>query len=431
MDKEAALVAAKRRALLFLGVATVLFIGACLSPAAPWAPALKAVSEAAMVGGLADWFAVAALFHRIPTLIPQITDHTAIIPRSKDRIADNLAEFVRDKFLDADSLVSLIRKHDPASHIAEWLSRPALAEKIASQILKVVEGSLGLVEEASVKRVLKSAVEVVFAKVDMSASAGSVLEALTQGGRHHQLLEQTIEQVIEVLDKDGTREVIARTIVRWLRSEHPIKEKMLPTEWLGENGAKLIASGVTGVLDAVRKNPTHELRSSFDAQVSLLILRLKADPLFKAQGEKIKAFILDDPAFTGYLGGLWDALRNQLMNDIRSKNSVLHRHITASSIWLGRQIATDANLRSTLNVHFEQAARSMAPDFAVFLTSHIRDTIRNWDAKEMSRQIELSVGRDLQAIRINGTLVGGGIGLLLYAVGHATQWFPQLQSFIR
>ncbi len=412
MDKIAELRKAKRRAVAWLLVAALVFVVMLLAPRNFWTGAIKAMAEAAMVGALADWFAVAALFRRIP--IPFISQHTEIIPRNKDRIADNLAAFVREKFLDVSSIVGLIRKHDPARQIADWLNAPANADLLGGHIAKLLRGILDFTDDVRIQAFIKDAIHAVIDKIDLSASAGSILDSLTKDGRHQDLLDQSIRQLTALLNRPDTRDFICRQIVQWIKREHPLKEKMLPTEWLGENGAQLISTTVNALLDDVINNDEHDLRKEFDGYAHRLIARLKHDPDTMRKAEEIKQYLKNDAALNAYINELWGAMRGWLKRDLDSADSVLHAKVAASGRWIGQAVARDENLRASLNLHMEDAAQRMAPDFAAFLTRHISDTVKGWDTREMSRQIELNIGKDLQYIRINGTFVGGCVGLVLY-----------------
>ncbi len=428
MTKEKELKDAKTRALLLLLAATVLFVVTVFLPPGAWVDALKAVSEAAMVGGLADWFAVAALFTRIRTPFPFISSHTAIIPKNKDKIADNLAVFIQEKFLDVASIVGLIRKHDPAQKIADWLVMPAQADQLGRYIVQLLAGILDFVEDTRIQQFVKQALHALMEKVDLSKSMGAMLDHLTQGGRHQELLDGGIDQLVKLLKEPETGRFISQKIIEWLKIRHPLKEKILPSEWLGDHGAELIANAIHELLAEVARNPEHQLRVSFDAVVHRLVARLKSDPEFLQKGEEIKRYLQNDENFNGYIRELWGQLRGWLQRDLASPDSAVHQKVMAGGQWVGRALAQDAALRESLNRHMEDAARKMAPDFAQFLTRHISDTVKNWNAGDMSRQIELNIGKDLQAIRINGTIVGGIIGGLLYLFSLAPGWLHRLAA---
>lgn len=416
MDKELELTRAKRTPLLLLCGAAGAFIGTVLYPlwfpTNHWVGALKAISEASMVGGLADWFAVSALFSRVP--IPLVGRHTAIIPRNKDRIADNLALFVQDKFLNTTSLLTLIRRHDPAQMIANWLSSPENAARLGGYLLKIVRGFLDLADDQRIQAFMRRAIHKAIDKVDLSQSAAMVLESLTKNNRHQTLLDDAIAQLLHLVNKPGTHEFIAQQVMRYLKREHPLKEKMLPTEWVGDKSAEMAANAVRSILNDIEQDGAHEIRQGFNRAVQRLIERLRNDPEMQLKAEEIKDYLKQDDALNTYISQLWGDLRNWLKADLDKEDSVLHSKVSAAGQWLGETLMQDANLRASLNQHMEDAATSAAPEFSAFLSRHISDTVKSWDAKDMSHQVELNIGKDLQRIRINGTVVGGVIGLILW-----------------
>ncbi|WP_186136671.1 DUF445 domain-containing protein [Burkholderia gladioli] len=419
-DKSAELKASKRRALALLLAVTAVFALTLAVPGGPWTDGVKAVAEAAMVGALADWFAVAALFRRVP--IPIVSRHTEIVPRNKERIADNLAQFVRERFLDPASIVALIQRHDPAARLAQWLVEPANTRVLGGYATRLIGFALEMTDDARIQRFVKDALHAAFDKVDLSRSAGAILDTLTRDGRHQQLLDDGIAQLVALLREPEQRGAIASYIVDWLKGEYPKMERVMPTAWLGEHGAELIANAVTRVLIQIGEDPEHRLRRSFDATAARLVERLKADPAFIEKGEELKRYLRDGEAFNGYVAELWSQLRDWLRADLAREDSLLHRQAAALGGWLGERLAASPALRESMNEHVEKAAAEMAPEFAAFLTRHISDTVRNWDSEEMSRQVELNIGKDLQSIRINGTVVGGLIGLVLYLVSYAARW---------
>jgi uncharacterized membrane-anchored protein YjiN (DUF445 family) len=416
MTKEAELRKSKQLALSFFIGATALFILSLFLPPVWWAQLLKAFSEAAMVGALADWFAVVALFKRVP--IPFVSRHTEIIPANKDKIADNLALFVREKFLDTESIVGLIRKHDPAQKVAAWLVEPANTERMGGYLVKTAAWVLDFTEDAAVRNFIGKAVKSMIESVDLSKSAGTILETLTREGRHQELLNEGIAQLAKLLANEETQAYIAQGIVDWLREEYAFVERMLPSELIGRKGADISVKLASGLLTKVSEDPQHPIRQRFDVFTHDFIERLKADPSFEEKSEEIKRYLLGDETLNGYLRSLWDDLKAWLKADMNSESSLLRQRIVATGAWVGRVLAGDEQLRASLNEHLEQASRAAAPELAGFLTRHIADTVKNWDSREMSEQIELNIGKDLQFIRINGTVVGGMIGVLLYLLSY-------------
>ncbi len=413
LEKEIELRRIKHRALLLLLAAMCIFVTTAFLPRGLWVDGFKAVSEAAMVGALADWFAVVALFRKVP--IPFISAHTNIIPNNKDKIGDNLAIFVQEKFLDVSSIVGLIRRHDPAQTVTDWLTAPANTDLLGRYVVKMIGSILDFTDDARIQAFMKDALYAALEKVDVSKSMAAILDTLTKNGRHQELLDQGIAQFVSLLRAPASRDFIAQHIADWLKREHPMKEKVLPTSWLGENGAELIANALDKVLMQVSEDPAHQLRKNFDEAVRRFVDRLKVDPTFLEKGEEIKRYVRDGEIIGPYIKNLWAQLRSWLKEDLLRSDSRMDEKVAAMGKWIGRELAQNSELRQSLNDHMEEAARAMAPDFAQFLTRHISDTVKKWDPVEMSRQIELNIGKDLQFIRINGTIVGGFIGLVLYA----------------
>ena len=414
-DKEAELRRMQYLALGCLALAMVVFIATLFMPSTFATRLIKAGAEAAMVGGLADWFAVVALFrHPLGLRIP----HTAIIPQSKNRIATNLADFVREKFLNPQVLTELIQRSDPAQRFASWLSTPSNARRVGRHAANLMGNWLDLVDDKRIQAFISDATKAVVGKLDFSQALGSVLEMLTKGGRHQQLLDAALGFVAEKLRDPALREKIAQRVVNWLKSEHKWKQMLLPTEWIGDQAAEAASSGLNRFLDEVANSPTHELRETFDLALKKLVRNLKTNEEFRRKGEEIKEYIQSNPELANYTRSLWQALRDWLSNDLESSSSQLQQQIERMGLWLGQKLAEDQELRTSINEQMHALASGAAPQFADFLTGHISDTVRKWDAQDMSRQIELSIGPDLQYIRISGTAVGCVIGILLFLVSH-------------
>ncbi|MFN7155254.1 MAG: DUF445 domain-containing protein [Acidovorax sp.] len=407
---------AKRQALGLLLLVTAVFIATSVVERGLLLNCIKAVAEAAMVGALADWFAVVALFRR-PLGLP--IPHTAVIARNQARIGRNLATFVRDKFLDVPSLVSLIRRHDPAERLAQWLTAPGNAALLGHQATRLTSAALETVQDAQVERFIQKAARALIGQVDMSRALAAVLDTLTHNGRHQALLDDVLGKLIELLQNEQTRAWVAQTIVAWLKKDHPRTEKLLPTDWLGDKGSAMLARALESVMADVAANPQHALRAQFDAVVQRFIDRLKNDPEWAQKGEEIRTYLQTDATVAGYVQTLWLDLRGALQRDLADADSVLARQVGKLGLWLGQSLAGDAALRQSLNDRLEHWVQGLAPDVSAFIAQHIEDTVRRWDTEEMTDLIEVNIGKDLQYIRINGTVVGGLIGLVLFAVSHA------------
>ncbi|VVD69151.1 hypothetical protein PHO31112_00514 [Pandoraea horticolens] len=417
MDPAIALQRAERRALSYLLIALAIFIATLFMPvhfATGW---IRAAAEAAMVGGLADWFAVEALFRRIP--IPGLAQHTNILIRKKDALGDGLARFVREKFLDTPSVVRLIQQQNPADAVSHWLGSYENTRQLSAVLVKVASGVLDVMDERNVQAFIRRALDTMIDRLDLSQSAAAILDTLTRNGRHQALLDETLDYLVELLNEPQTREFISARIVDWLKTDHPKKEKVLPSEWLGNKGSDMISAAVTRLLAQMEADESHQLRQAFDRAVAGLIERLKRDAEFQAKLDTLKTQLKGDTALNAYAGGLWNEWRSWVKRDLARDDSVIGAKITGAAAWIGQELAHSASLRTALDAQLLDAAERMAPGFADFVTDHIRSTVHGWNAEHLSRQIRLSVGQDLQYIRINGTLVGGLIGAVLYLIAQA------------
>lgn len=417
IDPAVALQRAERRALSFLLVALAIFIATLFMPVHFLTGWIRAAAEAAMVGGLADWFAVEALFRRIP--IPGLSRHTNILIRKKDALGDGLARFVREKFLDTPSVVRLIEQQNPADALTRWLGSYENTRQLSAVLVKVTSGVLDVMDERNVQAFIRRALDTMIDRLDLSQSAAAILDILTRDGRHQALLDETLDYLVELLNEPQTREFISARIVEWLKADHPKKEKVLPSEWIGNKGSDMISAAVTRLLAQMEADESHQLRQAFDRAVAGLIARLKHDVEFQVKLDGFKTQLKGDTALNAYVGGLWNEWRSWVKQDLAKDDSVIGAKITGAAAWIGQELARSESLRKALDAQLRDAAERMAPGFADFVTDHIRATVHGWNAEHLSRQIRLSVGQDLQYIRINGTLVGGLIGAVLYLVAQA------------
>lgn len=402
---------------LFIAV-VVVFALTYAFPQNLWVECVRAMAEAAMVGALADWFAVSALFRRIP--LPYLARHTNIIARNKDRIGENLSVFVRERFLDAPSLVGMIRRHDPADLLAQWLTSPANAGLLGKQVARLISTALDTIEDEKIQELLNRAARALIGHLDISRGMAAALGALTHERRHQVLLDDLLVRLGSLLQSTDTRNFIAGTLVNWIKREHPLKQKVLPTDWLGGKGASAISHAVETLLVEVARDPNHQLRDTLDTAIARLIERMQNDPDWERRGEEIRSYLQNDEALGSYVHDIWAELRRKLREDLQDEHSALARNVSQMGQWLGMSLAGDAALRHRLNVRLELWAAQWAPDVAQSVAEHIRATVQRWDAQEMAELVEQHIGSDLQYIRINGTIVGGLIGLVLFVISHAS-----------
>ncbi|MGC8503948.1 MAG: DUF445 domain-containing protein [Acidithiobacillus sp.] len=404
------------RALALLALAVLLF-GVALwhGQEGPWAW-VGAFAEAAIVGALADWFAVVALFrHPLGLPIP----HTAIIPRNKARIADKLAAFVRDQFLETEAIVGLVRRLDPARTVAAWLQKKENAELLGRHLLVVVQEALHFVDDIRVRDALRETLRRQLGQIDVAQMAGEILDALTREHRHQELLEDGIQRLSRWLDQGETQQAIAETLREVLKRAYPTL-----FAWMGavvdpavlcHNLAENLVSASNKLLQEIAADPEHPRRQAFTAWVDDFIQRLKYDPRFRERAERWKGEILDHPALRDYVNGLWTDLQGWLAADLEHPDSRIHQRLVAGAGGLGAFLAEHEPLRAAINEHLEQGVRRLAEPLREGVARHIADTIHAWRDEDLVRQMEWSVGTDLQYIRINGTLVGGLIGLGIHA----------------
>ena len=413
-DKVAGLVRMKRLATGGLVAVALLLV---LARIQGWGW-VAAFAEAALIGALADWFAVVALFrHPLGLPIP----HTAILPRNKARLADNLAEFIRDRFLDTASLVARLRSAQPADRLAAWLRQPANADLLAGRLVVVFAEAVDFMDDPRVRRLFLHALRRRAGSLDMADGLGRLLEVMTEHGRHQALLDEGIERLGHWLEEPGVRQGFAGMIVDVAGREYPKVVAMLglvginPAE-LGERVSAGIIAGVQGLLDEVAQDPSHPRRQAFDELVATYVGRLGQDQAFRARVDQAKREFLAHPAVGTALRDLWDDLRAWLGRDMQRADSRARRHLASATVALGASLADNPALRESFNEHLERTVETLAPELRDGLAHHIATTMKAWKDEDLVREVEVSVGRDLQFIRLNGTFVGGLIGLALYAL---------------
>lgn len=379
---------------------------------------VSSFAEAAMVGALADWFAVVALFrHPLGVPIP----HTAILPANKARVGDNLAAFVRDRFLGTDALVARVNAFDPASRLSLWLAEPKNAELLGKKAVTAVGQLLSFADDDRIKTMLHDTLRRRADQFDLAGAAGGVLASLTSDRRHQLLLDEGLAQMAAWLDKPEVQEMLAARIVAVAGEEYPKLVGMLGfvglnAEDLGSKFAAGLVRGANQWLHDVSSDPEHERRLAFDAAVARFVERLRTDPAFKARIDEHKREWLERPELRDYVNGLWDEFVAWLDADIRRPDSALHTKVVAMAGGFASALGNDPALRDSINEHMRDALKALAPELRDGIAKHIAATVKQWDDATLVRDVELNIGRDLQFIRVNGTLVGGAVGILIHAV---------------
>ena len=406
----------KRIALALLCAAALLYaLASAMSarhPAWGYWGYVAAFAEAAMVGAIADWFAVVALFrHPLGLPIP----HTAIIPANKDRIGAKLAGFIVDNFLSTPQVLAKLEQFDPAGRLAQWLSAPANAEKLGAHGVTIARYALTAFDDARVRDFLGRAAIAGLEKIDLSRLLGQALDALTAGNRHQALLDGVLGQVATLMDDDEVQAQITEAIAREIKTL-----KYLGLDQVAARAAtRKIVSAVARTLGELAAEPGHPLRRRFDAFMDDFVVRLKHDPEFQARGEQIRAELQSHPALGEYLHGLWGELLGWLHDDLGRGDSTIGQRIAQMATSMGARLEGDPAIRGWINAQITAAAPLAIERYREDIRRYIVERVAQWNTAEMTVELERNIGRDLQFIRINGTLVGGLVGLLIHSL---TEW---------
>lgn len=376
---------------------------------------VRAFCEAATVGALADWFAVVALFrHPLGLPIP----HTAIIPGNKERIGDNLAVFVRDHFLEPDTLLEKLKIFDPATRLGEWLGEPEQSRRVSQAARELAVQVLDLLDETAVRKVIQGFVIDNLQRWDAGRSAGDVLGLLTRDGRHQRLLDEALRRMAGYLEHDDVKDRASALLLKHARKEWPriigAVGLVSSTDAMADKLAEKLARALINELHDVLSQPDHPVRRDYEQWVVDYIRRLGTDPDVAEQVEAMKQRLIAHPAVQEYVQNLWHEIHAALRRDLSTPESAMARHLEKALQGIGRKLASDAALRDALNSHLLSGAQRLTETLRSGVTQHISRTVKNWDERHLVDELELSVGRDLQYIRFNGTLVGGLIGLLLH-----------------
>ncbi|MCX5590732.1 DUF445 domain-containing protein [Alcaligenes endophyticus] len=426
MRPSSSLSQAKRRANALLLAALAGFLLTSLLPINPWTAFCKAVSEAALVGALADLFAVTALFRRIP--IPWLSRHTAVIPRNKDRIGTNLALFVEDKFLSKDTLLLLMRQHDPVQKVAHWLAQESNARHISDLLRRALIGALEISDDQEIQKFIRQSAHTLIDQLNLAELSAHMLEQLVKDGRHQELLDACIVHVQVQLQNEDTRQAVAEKLAQWLKQEYSLLETLHLTHLLSAKLASKLAEMLATVLKEISTSDTHDLRQYINRQIAILISRLQHDENWQSRLDEFRVQLKQDSALNQYISDLWRTTRLHLLEQLRHTDSNLGIKLQQACLWVAEQILQQEALKASLQKHLENIAANLAPEFSAFLSRHIINTVHGWDAQETSLQIEHNIGKDLQSIRVSGTVVGGLLGGLLYALTLLGQQLQHLWS---
>ena len=368
---------------------------------------VAAFAEAAMVGAMADWFAVVALFKH-PLGLP--IWHTAIIPNSKDDIGRNLGAFVENHFITEEAIGGRIRQADPAGRIGAWLLDPEHAATLGRSTASAARRLIEALDHEQIRETVRALASRRLEEIDLSGAAGQLVDRLVQDGRHQELLDALLDGAGSYLGDAEKLPAITQFLIDSLGIENAMM-KMAVNAYAPRSVASLHQK-----LEEVRRDPAHRFRRVFDGWIDEFALRLKADPQWAQKIRRHQLELVQDPQVQQLLSGLWDGLRDRLLQDLGQEQPALLRQIQAGIEKLGRLLVDEPGLRDWINQSIEDGSTRLVRQYRGEVGKFIEHQLARWTREEMTQRIELAIGRDLQFIRINGTIVGGLIGLLIHAV---------------
>lgn len=407
-DEHAKLVALRRTkivATLALALCVAVFlIARSFTDSYPALAYVAAFAEAAAIGGLADWYAVVALFRR-PLGLP--IPHTAIIPRNKDRIADNLGRFIEANFLAPAPVREKLRQVDFALLAADWLADTRRAAVLSRFIARLVPQALSATEGSGLRDFIGQRIAAQIEKVELAPLGADLLSAFTAERRHQRIFDEVLRIFGGLLRDEETLAALRERI----RKELPTLATMFQAD--AYLLRRLVAAAGTLLAEA-EADPDHALRREFDRFVDNFLLELRESPAYAARAERLKRDLLARPELRGLADNFWNGLRAFAEQDVGAEDSILRRHLADLFVEVGRQLREEAGLRADMNHGFVVALSAFVESQKSGVATFIADQVRSWDIVQLTRLIELNIGRDLQYIRFNGMLIGGLAGLALH-----------------
>ena len=401
-DKALQLRRMKRIPLLLLCLMAVIFFLTLHSPYA-WAAWLHAFAEAGMVGALADWFAVVALFrHPLGLPIP----HTAIIPNRKNDIGESMSRFVADHFLEPEVVRKKLQSTNLAAFVVSWLKSDKGRRSVEDLSVAVLRWALGALHEKRVRRFLLRLSSKQLADISLAPLLGNTLEWLVRGQRHQQILTQVLRYTIVLVhdNRDAIRARVQKESPWWLPG------------FVDDRILKTMLERIEHQLFEMALDQDHHLRGKFNQWVQNLAHELKNNPEHQRLGDDFKQQLLDNDELQDYLYGLWRELAGNIETDIEKPDSVIKQHVGQWLENVAEELDNDPEMQTWVNAWLVNSITMVVGRNSAQIASLISDTVKSWDGMDTSRRVELAIGRDLQFIRINGTLVGGLVGLLIHAV---------------
>ncbi|MEU3755455.1 DUF445 domain-containing protein [Streptomyces olivoreticuli] len=371
------------------------------SGAGPWAGYVAAAAEAGMVGALADWFAVTALFRR-PMGLP--IPHTAIIPTKKDQLGRSLGEFVGENFLSGDVVRVRLRTVGIASRLGAWLAEPEHADRVTAELATALRGALTVLRDSDVQAVVGEAITRRADAQEIAPGLGNMLEKIVADGGHRRVVDLVCVRAHDWLIAHGD------SVMQAVTGGAPGWTPRFVDRKVGERVYKELLRFVTEMRDM----PEHPARGAVDRFLEDFARDLQSDTDTRARVERLKSEVLGRGEVQDLIASTWSSLRAMIVAAAEDERSELRLRVRAGLLSLGTRMSTDDRLRAKVDGWLEDAAVYVVTTYRGEITALITDTIASWDADHTSRKIEAHIGRDLQFIRINGTVVGALAGLCIY-----------------
>ena len=390
---------------LLLVMAAVFVAARALEPRYPWLSFVKAFAEAAMVGGLADWFAVTALFrHPLGLPIP----HTAIIPRNKDRIGEALATFIRDNFLIPSVVARRMRNIDVAGAVGRFLQTPASeGTRIRAGASRLIADIFESLDDERLGGIVKGAVASRIRKMEVSPLLGHALASAINEDRHVPMLEAAIRWTARALDAN---EPLIREMV------HKKANWVLKLAGLDAKLADAIVDGLRKLTLEMSTDPAHPVRMKIEEALAQLANDLQTRPETRERVEAIKEQLLDNRSVSLWIDAVWQKGREAIIRAARNPDAVLAGKLGEVLKSMGTTLESDPRIRAAINQFTRRAVVGLSASYGSSMVRLVSDTVRTWDARTVTERLEAAVGRDLQYIRINGTLVGGLVGVVIHVL---------------
>ncbi|UVJ39922.1 DUF445 domain-containing protein [Arthrobacter sp. CJ23] len=404
--KAAALRKMKAVALgLLIGMAVVFTLAYAFQKEYPWLEYVRAAAEGGMVGALADWFAVTALFkYPMGLKIP----HTAIIPRRKDQIGESLSDFVETNFLSEQVVQQKLASIDIARKAGAWLAGPGGAERVAKEGAALIRGAFTVLNDDDVQAVIEGMVRKHLLTPPWGPPVGRMAERIFADGHHHKLVDLLVDRTADWVDANHA------AVNRLVSDRSPLWVPSFVDDLVGDK----VYLELSKFVRAVQQDQDHQVRRAIDTYLTELAQDLQHDPVMIERAEGIKAQILGDPEVRELASRTWGTIKNALLGAVEDPESELTQRFKSAVRDFGSRLVNDDELAGKVNAWIGDAAGYLVTTYRSDIAGVISDTVARWDAEETSQKIELQVGRDLQYIRINGTVVGALAGLAIFTVAH-------------